>query len=368
MGGNANNRLLKILHIDPEKNWGGGEAQVLGLLTYLAATGHRNDLLSHPSGLLLTRCQTIDVRARPIVMRNDADVRCVPALRRLIRKKSYDVVHFHTKRAHALALWLPRGRRRPKYVVTRRMDYPESPSWYTRFLYNRRVDGVVAISQGIGNLLTSAGVDREKIRCISSGIDPGKFAGIGVPGASIDDVFVVGCLAALVERKGHQYLLEAAALLKARGLKIRYEIAGDGPKRAELEAEAVRLGLRDHVRFRGFVADTAEYFAGVDLLAMPSLYEGLGVAALEAMAAGRAVIATRVGGLTESVIDGVTGFLVPPRDAAALAGAIAELVRSRSLAQTMGSRGRERARRHFSLENMARQNESYYYELVGASS
>jgi glycosyltransferase involved in cell wall biosynthesis len=124
--------------------------------------------------------------------------------------------------------------------------------------------------------------------------------------------------------------------------------------------------LADHIRFRGFVTDTAEYFAGVDLLAVPSLHEGLGVAALEAMAAGRAVIATRVGGLAESVLDGVTGFLVPPRDAAALAGAIAKLARSRSLAQTMGKRGRERVGRHFSLESMASQNESYYYELVGA--
>jgi hypothetical protein len=97
LDGSGDHRLLKILHIDPEKNWGGGEAQVLGLLSYLAATGHRNDLLAHPGGLLLTRCQGIDVRARPIVMRNDADVRCVPALRRLIRRMSYDVVHFHTK-------------------------------------------------------------------------------------------------------------------------------------------------------------------------------------------------------------------------------------------------------------------------------
>ena len=132
MAGSGDRRLLKILHIDPEKNWGGGEAQVLGLLTYLAAMGHRNDLVAHPSGFLSKRCQGLDVRARPIVMRNDADVRCVPALRRLIHRMGYDVVHFHTKRAHALALWLPRGRRRPKYVVTRRMDYPEPHSWYTR--------------------------------------------------------------------------------------------------------------------------------------------------------------------------------------------------------------------------------------------
>lgn len=365
MGGSGNNRLLKILHIDPETKWGGGEAQVLGLLTYLAARGHRNDLLAHPSGLLLRRCQTLDIQTRPMVMRNDADVRCVPALRKLIREMNYDVVHFHTKRAHALAVWLPRGQLRPKYVVTRRMDYPEQPNWYTRFLYNRRVDGVVAISRAIGELLARAGVNQEKIRCISSGIDPRKFARIGGSLTRVTDVFVVGCLAALEERKGHHYLLEAAALLKARGFQIRYEIAGDGPKRSELEAVVARLGLYDEVRFLGFISDAAEFLAGVDLLAMPSLYEGLGVAALEAMAAGRAVVATRVGGLTESVIDGATGLLVPPRDPTALADAIAKLAQARSLAREMGDRGRERARRHFSLESMAKQNESYYYDLVG---
>ncbi|HEY7715682.1 MAG TPA: glycosyltransferase family 4 protein [Candidatus Binatia bacterium] len=367
MGGNGDYRRLRILHIDPEKNWGGGEAQVLGLLGYLAARGHQNDLLGNPHGLLLTRCRTLDVRAQSMIMRNDADVRCVPALRRLIRERNYDIVHFHTKRAHALALWVPRSHPRPKYVVTRRMDYPEHPSWYTRFLYNRRVDGVVAISRAIGDQLANAGVHQEKIRCISSGIDPGIFSQVSGSHAGAADVFVVGCLASLEERKGHQYLLEAAALLKAQGLKIRYELAGEGPRRAQLEAEVTRLGLCEQVRFLGFINDTAKFFAEVDLLAMPSLYEGLGVAALEAMAAGRAVIATRVGGLTESVIDGATGLLVPPRDSAALARAIAKFAESRSLAQRMGSCGRERVRRYFSLETMAKQNESYYQELVGCS-
>ena len=300
-------------------------------------------------------------------MRNDADVRCVPALRRLIRMMSYDVVHFHTKRAHALALWLPRGRRRPQYVVTRRMDYPEPSSWYTRLLYNRCVDGVVAISRAIGELLARAGVTQNKIRCIPSGIDPGKFSAIVNSRPAADDAFVVGCLAALEDRKGHRYLFEAAALLKMHGLNVRYAIAGDGSRRAQLEADVARLGLIDQVRFLGFITDPLGFFASVDLLAMPSLYEGLGVAALEAMAAGRPVVATRVGGLPESVVDGTTGFLVPPRNPAALAEAITKFIQSPSLAQKMGSSGRERVRQQFSLEHMAKENESYYYELVGRS-
>lgn len=368
MGGSSDHRLLRILHIDPEKNWGGGEAQVLGLLTHLAARGHHNDLLAHPGGRLFARCQNLNVRAYPLVMRNDLDVRCVWALRQLIQQTRYDIVHFHTKRAHTLAFWLPRGKQRPRYVVTRRMDYPETRSWYTSCLYNRRVDGVVAISQSISNLLVDAGVEKNKIRCIASGIESGKFENIRARTKAAENLVEIGCLAGLEERKGLGYLLESVALLKADGMKVRCQIAGDGPQRAHLEEEVQRLSLRGDVHFLGFITDTTEFFAGVDIFAMPSLFEGLGVAALEAMAAGKPVVATRVGGLTESVLDGVTGFLVPPRDSASLASAIAKLVRAPALAEAMGQQGRDRARQHFSLQNMARQNESYYHELLRTSS
>jgi glycosyltransferase involved in cell wall biosynthesis len=137
--------------------------------------------------------------------------------------------------------------------------------------------------------------------------------------------------------------------------------------RAQLEEESARLGLAGDVHFLGFVSDTAEFFAGIDVLAMPSLYEGLGVAVLEAMAAGKPVIATRVGGLVESVVDDVTGILVPPRDPAALAAAIAKFARSHTLGSSMGQQGRERVRQEYSLEKMALQNESYYRALLGDS-
>jgi glycosyltransferase involved in cell wall biosynthesis len=365
LGGRGNHRLLKILHIDPEKNWGGGEAQVLGLLKYLAAKGHHTDLLAHPDGLLAARCRGVDITTRPLVMRNHLDVRCVASVRRLIRTTNYDIVHFHTKRAHVLSLWLPRGQDRPKYLVTRRMDYPEPPGWYTNVLYNRRVDGVVAISRAIAEVLVHAGVDEKRIRVICSGIDWRIFARAETPQSDSHGPLVVGCLAGLEERKGHHYLLEAAAMLKPTGLKIQYKIGGHGPLRQTLEAQAKRLNLTDEVHFTGFVADAAQFFASADICVMPSLYEGLGVAALEAMAAGRPVVASRVGGLAESVVDGVSGFLVDAGDPAALAAAIEKFARCPSLAASMGSEGRDRVRRHFSLEGMASANESYYYELLG---
>lgn len=363
MDGSGHSRLLRILHIDPEKNWGGGEAQVFGLLQYLSQWGHRNDLATPADGELF-RQSLPSVRKIPLSVRNDLDLRGVPALRRLIRQERYDIVHLHTKRAHALSLWLPRGERAPKYIVTRRMDYPEPRNCYTRYLYNRRVDGVVAISRSVVDRLSEAGVNRRPIRLIYSGIDPRPFEGSLNQDQRSNEPPRVAILAVLEERKGHRFLLDAARVLKDRGRRIKYVFAGDGSQKAQLQRMVQTLGLREEVSFVGFVKDVPKFLSSIDVLVLPSLYEGLGVAALEAMAAGKPVIATRVGGLAESVVDGETGFLVPSRDATALAEAIQKLVADPSMGRAMGQKGAARVLSSFTMERMARQNEAYYYALV----
>jgi glycosyltransferase involved in cell wall biosynthesis len=247
------------------------------------------------------------------------------------------------------------------------MDYAEKNNWYTHCLYNRRVDGIVAISCTIATLLVQAGVDAKKVRLIPSGIDPHAFEHAADIRQSSNGECIVGTMAVLEERKGLAFLLDAAAILKAEGLRVKYSIAGDGSLRSQLENEVIRLGLQDAIRFFGFVSDPASFLADIDIFVMPSLYEGLGVAALEAMAAGKAVVAARVGGLVESVIDSVTGLLVPARDPVALAHAIGKLVRNPALARQMGQKGAARVRQHFTMEQMARGNECYYYELLAAA-
>jgi len=211
-----------------------------------------------------------------------------------------------------------------------------------------------------------AGVEAGRIRLIHSGIDPERFVRCADGSASAEHEAVVGIIAALEERKGHRYLLEAAAMLKRHGHRIKYLVAGEGPVRRQLEDRVKALNLGDEVRFCGFVSDAPAFLSEIDIFILPSLYEGLGVAVLEAMAAGKPVIASRVGGLPELVADGETGLLVAPKNVEGLADAIARLADDKSLAREMGRKGAARARASFSLEKMASQNEAYYYELVGA--
>ncbi len=364
MSGSGERRLLKILHIDPERNWGGGETQVFGLLTYLAGQGHRNDLLTHPDGKLWEQSQELNVRCFPLVVRNDWDVREIPKIRRLIRTEKYDVVHFHTKRAHALSLWLPHGHDRPRYVVTRRMDYPQTKSWYTRYLYNRGVDAVIAISRPIADVLIRAGVEPKQIRVIYSGIDRARFSAAERDGTCESDAPIIGTVAHLEARKGHRYLLEAARLLKERGYRFKLALAGDGPLKPALEEMARSLALREEVTFCGFVSDVPKFLTAIDIFVLPSLYEGLGVAALEAMAAGKVVVASRVGGLADLVKDSETGFLVPPADAAALAAALAKLLEEKALRAAFGQKGAVRVSEQFTMEQMAKNNEQCYYAML----
>lgn len=344
---------MRILHVDPERGWGGGEVQVVSLLRELAARGHESRVAADPRGRLAQAVAAAGLPVAPLPIANAFDVRAGMRLRRLVA--GHDVVHFHTSRAHALAP-LCRGLG-ARLVVTRRMDYAPRGGPYVRWLYNRAVDAVIAISDGVRRALLRAGVRADRIRVVPSGIDPATVE--PPPGAReatrrawgvSPDQLVILMLGALERRKGHAVLL-AAARQGGEGPRPRYVFCGDGSERAALTAAAALLG--DRVVFAGFRPDVAACLAAADVVAMPSLHEGLGVAALEAMAAARPVVASRVGGLAEVVVEGETGLLVPPGDAAALAGALRVLAADPALRARLGQGGRARVLARYTAARMA---------------
>lgn len=345
---------MRILHVDPERGFGGGEAQVLALLRELRDRGHHSTVAADPRGALAGAADRLGMSVVPLRIRNHLDLAAGLALRRLARGR--DVVHFHTARAHALApLCGGIGVRR---VVTRRMDYVPSGGPYVRYLYNRAVDVVVAISEGVRGALLRAGVRPERIRVVPSGVEMGTLEAPPTARAAVrrewgiaDDEALVLLPAVLEARKGHAVLLGAAGALTAAVRGVRFVFCGEGRERRALERLATPLdGI---VRFVGFRRDMAACLAAADVVVLPSLQEGLGVAALEAMAVARPVVASRVGGLGEAVVDDETGLLVPPGDARALAEALARLVRDSALRARLGAAGRARVRERYTTARMA---------------
>ncbi len=164
----------------------------------------------------------------------------------------------------------------------------------------------------------------------------------------------------LDEQKGHRYLLEAAAQLP----EAQFVLAGDGPLRSVLEAQAQALGVQGRVKFLGYRTDISDLLAACDMFVLPSLYEGLPLSILEAMAAGKVVIATHIGGTDEAVIDGETGLLVPPGDPAALVAAIRSVLNDHVLAQRLAAAGRIRVEQEFSIGAMVQQATAVYDELL----
>jgi glycosyltransferase involved in cell wall biosynthesis len=372
--------LLSIAGVDPERNFAGGETQVLGLTLALGAMGHRAELLCDPAGELWQRARTAGVACHPLPIRNAVDLAAAAALRRRLRAGRYDVVHFHTSRAHAMAPWV-RGLARAA-VVTRRMDYVPN-RLFARWLYGGAVDGVAAISSAVAGALERAGVARERIALIPSGVDCAYFrpptrderaqarAALGLGAADC----AVGAVGALEPRKGYRHLVEAIALLVRRspcGRTVAI-VAGDGSLRAALAGEIERLGLTGAVRMVGRVNDPRAILWALDIFVMPSLSEGLGVALLEAMACGLPAVAARVGGIVDAVRDddvqdadhdadrdGPTGVLVAPGDADALARALAHLGADGTARDAMGAAARRRAVERFSMASMARRTVELY--------
>jgi glycosyltransferase involved in cell wall biosynthesis len=364
----SGDRPLAILHVDPERALGGGERQVLGLLTHVRAAGHRQHLAADPAGRLAPLAADLGIAVEPLPIRNHLDVIAARRLRALLARERFDVVHFHTARAHALAAFLPSTPRTAR-VVTRRMDYALRGGWYTRRLYNTGVDAVVAISAGVRAALVASGVHAARDEVNPSGVEAERFAvGPELRAAARArfalpaDAFVVAMVGALEARKGHAVLLDGlTALADPRPVAL---CAGEGGERAALVARTAALGLEGTVRWLGRIDDVAAILAAADVLVMPSRHEGLGVAALEAMAAGLPVIASRVGGLPEAVVDGETGLLIPPEDAPALAAAIGSLALDRPRARALGAAGAARVRARFTMAGMANATLAVYRRLV----
>jgi glycosyltransferase involved in cell wall biosynthesis len=315
-------------------------------------------LICDPAGRLWERAVDAGVRCHPLRIRNALDISAAIRLRGILKRERYDIVHFHTSRAHAMAP-LAQGFA-PALFVTRRMDYRPNRI-FAPYLFNRAVDCVVAISAGVADSLAAAGVDSSSVTIIPSGVDCERFR---LPSADerarsrarfevSDGEIAIAAVGALEPRKGHRYLIEAIAALAHSGVALKCLIAGDGSIRADLGREITALGCDGRVTMLGRIEDPRELLWAADIFAMPSLKEGLGVAALEAMACGVPAIASAVGGLREVVEHDRTGILVEPARADEIGAALSRLASGAELRTTMGAAARQRVEQNYSMGTMA---------------
>ncbi|MEQ8766155.1 MAG: glycosyltransferase family 4 protein [Planctomycetota bacterium] len=292
----------------------------------------------------------------------------VPAYFRLIqslRQHAVDLLHFNLPGPYdALISWAAVAARRagiPGVVATEHL--PCVPRYrklsWLKVRAHRCVDRVVTISQSNRRLLIeNHRVDPDRIAVIPNGIDPEPFARVAEP---VGRPLIIGVVGRLDEQKGHDLLLDALSRCRA---DIRARFIGSGPWRVRLEAHAEELDLDERVEFRGFRQDLVSELEAIDLLVMPSRHEGLPLALLEAMAAGRGAVAFDVGGISEVIEPERSGVLVPAGDVAALARVLDRLAEDPALVRRFGVAARERVRRTFARDRMIEQTASVYRQVL----
>lgn len=240
-------------------------------------------------------------------------------------------------------------------------------------LVSRSLDTLITASMASADtLIRRRGFPRRQIIRIPYGIDVPPLRSnqaarrlLGLPEESL----LVGMVGRLVPGKGHEYLLEAAALALGELQGVRLVVVGTGPAEAEYRALAQRLGIGNHTIFTGRIDDVYEAMAAFDVCAMPSVgYESLPYTLLEAMGVGLPIVATRVAGIPEAIEDGRTGVLVAPRDAEGLASSLLWLLRNPEERQRLGLAARARARSEYSLSRMVERTRDHYTGLLGIAS
>ena len=290
-------------------------------------------------------------------------------------RRRVDIVHSHDVYNNIFATVWARMARTRVVIASRRWvdDVPRTALRVVNRYAYRFADCVIANSQAVGDLLISDDRVREdRVAIVSNFVDESAFgpianaaalrAQLGVPPGSI----VIGCVAALRPIKNHETLVAAFAVLRQRWPTLRLVLVGDGQARQSLECLVRKLGLMELVHFAGVRPNEPNLHHLFDVSVLCSQSEAFPNSIVEAMAAGKPVVATRVGGVVDAVVEGETGFLVPPRQPAALAAAIGRLLTEPERRREMGRAGARRARAQYHASRVLPSLESLYERLLSA--
>jgi len=371
--------MRKILLVIGQLGFGGAERQLLYLLQGLDRRRFDPLLCVLAPGEMIPEFQTIGV---PIVILKRYlpryDVLPLFGLLALTRRWRPDLIHSFMTLANFFAFITATILRVPLLVADRCVepltgaDLNPFHHWTERLVISRS-EAIVANSRsGAALAVEGKGARPENVYVIPNGISTEAFEIRNNPPAirrelGLDpDRFTIGIIGSLVgKRKDHATFLRAMQSLTQRcGPQFQVVCVGGGPKLKETRELAQQLGLGDRTLFTGIRTDVPEILAALDLVVSSSQWEGMPNVIMEAMAAGKPVVATAVGGTPELVVPGETGLLVPPQDPEALALACQQMLENPARALAMGQAGRRRIENFFSIEKMVRDTENIYQRLL----
>jgi len=358
---------VRILFINSIQMFGGGEIWLFNAMRGLEKRGHSVHLLCRPGSILEKRARDKGFSVFTIRMRGDFDPVTIIRTALLLKKLKIDLVCTNMDKELRFGGIAAKLAGVNALIPRRGIDYPLKNKFQYKFSYSSLASGIIANSESTkASLLKNAPwLNTEKIKVIYNGIDFNRFSGpISKDirkefGISKKD-FVVGFVGQLDERKGIDTLVNAFCSLKDEDVVLL--IVGEGQMEGELKDIVSKTNSR--VIFTGFRDDIDDIMKAIDVLALPSLWEGFGIVLIEAMAAGKPVITTNVSNMPEIVTDQRDGFLVSPGDASTLKEVILKLKENPSIKNEMGKRAQEKVRNNFTINRMIDELEAYFIGKV----
>ncbi|ULA61354.1 MAG: Glycosyl transferase, group 1 [Nitrospira sp.] len=364
--------MRTILYLSTSSGPGGAERVISNLAASLNPDRYRAVLCLFRPGWIQERSEVRGIRSFIIPTHGMTDWQWALQFKRLLRQERVDLIHAHEFDANVQGTFVAAISGIPLVATVHGKNY----FWerFRRRLAYRWVSRratMVAVSQNLKQFIVEkVGVSPERIKVLYNGVD----ASPRYDRVDVDDCKkelglpenhqIVGVVGNLYPVKGHQYLIDGLPAILAKCPNTSFVFAGRGELEAALKAQVRRLGIETNVFFLGLRQDIPRILAMLDVFVLPSLSEGLSMAILEAMSAGKPVIATQVGGNPELVLNGETGFLVPPRDSQALASSVVTLLTNRQQAAQYAERGKRRAEGQFSLRTMVCAYQSLYDECL----
>ncbi len=365
---------LTVLVFNPMggDGWGGVERWFLDVAQGLRARGHRVLSVGRPGALWTRRSLEAGLETRSTEMRGDLSVGEARAVAFWMQEQGVQVLL--TKLHRGIRLGGLAARFAGHVPVVAFMGLVEArPGWRYRWTYRIFLHSVVTLSPSMRReiLAVGAGIPGDRVVSIPYGVVPGDYevptaaaaAARDSLGAAPGDLLVLSA-GRLHGQKRFDLLLEAFAGIRERVPTARLAVVGTGSLREDLAARARALGLADRALFAGFRADMPAVHAAADLFVLSSDDEGLPMVVLEAMAAGRAVVATDVGSVRDLVEDGATGLVVPRRDPGALGSAVERLLADGARRRAMGEAGRARVRERFPLRRCVEETEAFLLRVA----
>jgi glycosyltransferase involved in cell wall biosynthesis len=347
---------MRILHLDTRPDWRGGQHQILLTMRGQRARGHQVELFSRSDSLLGRRADAEGFSAHRFSP-HPARWQATLALRRILQREKFDIVHAHD--AHALtAAWLARAARRSALIVSRRVANPLSRVRLGLGRY-RAAHRILAVSQFVAESVIASGIDQKSVGIVYDGVEippeitPQQRRAARAGWKIAEEEILLGCIGYLLPEKGQEVLLRAMPIVRKEFPGCRLILAGPGPCLGRLEALAREIGVEGSVIFAGFVEDVGAVYCALDLFVFPSLAEPLGSALLAAMAYGLPAVAVASGGVPEIIQHNRNGILIPGAQAQELAKAIQALLADPVRRPQLGQAGRRTVEERFSADRLA---------------